>query len=130
MSSVTVGSCDRPIDPTSHARRRHAGLLFGLVAAVIWGAFLTVSRHGVGKGLRGSDLAFLRYATAGLLLLPVLLRRSPWSVGGIGWRRGMVLALLAGPLFVLVGASGYPHGWSSQGPVMARYYATGFPALP
>ena len=54
-----------------------------------------------------ADLAFLRYTTAGLLLLPWLMRHSPHRLAGIGWAKGAVLAFLAGPLFVLAGASAY-----------------------
>lgn len=88
-------------------RVRRQGLAFGLLATVIWGGFLVVSRYGVGAGLRVTDLAFLRYLTAGLILLPWLLRHSPHRLAGIGWRKGASLALLAGPLFIIVGASGY-----------------------
>ncbi|EOX6785745.1 DMT family transporter [Pseudomonas aeruginosa] len=118
MSNAALDPIETPADPTRLARYRRVGLLFGVVAAVIWGGFLTVSRHGIGEGLRGSDLAFLRYATAGLLLLPVLLRRSPSTLGGIGWRRGAGLALLAGPLFVLIGASGYLYAPLAHGAVI------------
>jgi drug/metabolite transporter (DMT)-like permease len=89
------------------ARVRRQGLAFGLLATVIWGGFLVVSRYGVGAGLRVTDLAFLRYLTAGLILLPWLLRHSPYRLAGVGWRKGASLAFLAGPLFIIVGASGY-----------------------
>ncbi|WPU21937.1 DMT family transporter [Cedecea neteri] len=83
------------------------GILYGLITAAIWGGFITVSRQGIGAGLQSIDLAFLRYLSAGALLLPWLLRSQPISLAGVGWPRGIVLALLAGPLFVMVGASGY-----------------------
>lgn len=89
------------------ARVRRQGLAFGLLATVIWGGFLVVSRYGVGAGLRVTDLAFLRYLTAGLILLPWLLRHSPYRLAGVGWRKGASLAFLAGPPFIIVGASGY-----------------------
>jgi len=88
-------------------RNTHYGIAFGAIASFIWGAFLAVSRHGVAAGLHASDLAFIRYAVAGVLLLPWVLTHSPHVLAGIGWRRGIVLSLLAGPLFVLIGASGY-----------------------
>jgi len=61
----------------------------------------------MGAGLHASDLAFIRYAVAGAVLLPWVLTHSPRTLAGIGWRRCIVLSLLAGPLFVLIGASGY-----------------------
>jgi drug/metabolite transporter (DMT)-like permease len=91
----------------SRRRNTHYGIAFGSIAAVIWGAFLAVSRHGIAAGLHASDLAFIRYVVAGAVLLPWVLIHSPRTLAGIGWRRGIVLSLLAGPLFVLIGASGY-----------------------
>jgi len=84
-----------------------AGLLFGAAAALIWGGYLAVTRFAVGVGLHADDLAFLRYATAGLLMAPWFMRHRPLAAGGVGWPRGLLLAALAGPPFVLVGASGF-----------------------
>ncbi len=84
-----------------------AGLLFGAVAALIWGGYLAVTRRAVELGLHADDLAFIRYVTAGALMLPWFLRHRPLGRDGIGWRQGLLLALLAGPPFVLAGASGF-----------------------
>lgn len=90
--------------PASTLRR---GYLCGCVAAVIWGGYLVTSRRGIAAGLAPADMALLRYLIAGLLFLPFLLRNSPATLAGVGWARGLVLACLAGPPFVLVGASGF-----------------------
>lgn len=66
-----------------------------------------MSRFSVDAGLAATDLAFIRYSTAGVLLLPWLARKQLRDAGGIGWLRAAVLALLAGPLFVLVGTSAF-----------------------
>lgn len=110
-------SLNRPVADPDRTRVRR-GIACGLVAAVIWGGFLAVSRQGIGAGLEAADLAFLRYATAGLLLAPWLVRRSPHRLAGIGWRKGLVLAALAGPLFVLAGASGYHFAPLAHGAVI------------
>jgi drug/metabolite transporter (DMT)-like permease len=94
---------------SSHTRRERYGLFFGMCAAVIWGGYLAVTRQGISAGLTAADLSFLRYTTAGLIMLPWLLRHQPLQLGGIGWFRGSILALLAGPPFVLVGASGFTY---------------------
>lgn len=94
------------------------GVVFGLAAAAIWGGYITVSGLGIRTGLSPADMAFLRYGTAGAILLPFLLRRAPATLGGIGWRRGFVLSLLAGPLYVLVGASGYRFAPLAHGAVI------------
>jgi drug/metabolite transporter (DMT)-like permease len=100
MSRSTAG-------PAAQPGRERRGVIFGLLAAVIWGGYLAVTRQGIGAGLAASDLAFLRYATAGAVMLPWLIQHNVASLAGVGWRRGGVLAILAGPLFVLVGASGF-----------------------
>lgn len=94
--------------PDAEARQRNRnGLLLGLLAATIWGCYIAMTNHGMRLGLTAADLAFIRYSTSGLLLLPWLLTHSPATLSGIGWRKGVVLAILAGPPFVLVGASGF-----------------------
>lgn len=87
--------------------QRHLGMLYGLSATCIWGGYLAVINHGVSEGLEANDLAFLRFSVAGLLLLPFWLRNRPLKIGGVGWAKGLTLALLAGPAFVIVGASGF-----------------------
>lgn len=96
----------------------HRGIACGLLAAVIWGAYLAVSGHGIAQGLDATDLAFLRYAAAGPLLLPWLLRHAPMSLAHVGWPRGLVLVLVAGPLFLLAGASGYHYAPLAHGAVL------------
>lgn len=112
MSSVTIA------EPRNTVSRTRRGWLHGCVAALIWGGYLAVSRQGIAAGLQAADLAFLRYATAGLLLLPWLVRHSPHTLAGIGWQKGIGLALLAGPLFVLAGASGYHFAPLAHGAVI------------
>ena len=96
----------------------HRGFASGLFAALIWGSYMAISNHGIAAGLLPSDLAFIRYAVAGLLLLPWLIRHAPLRLGGIGWRKGLTLSLLAGPLFVLVGTSGYRFAPLAHGAVI------------
>jgi drug/metabolite transporter (DMT)-like permease len=88
------------------AHPRMMGVVYGLVAAAIWGAFYTVSRHAVGVGMAPEDIAFVRYATTGLILAPMIARLGK-HIRAAGWWRGLALALLGGPPFVIVSASGY-----------------------
>jgi drug/metabolite transporter (DMT)-like permease len=94
------------------------GLMCGLFAALVWGAFLAVSRAGITSGLTATDLTFLRFTTAGLLMLPWYLRHSPLTLAGVGLRRGLILAALAGPPFVMIGASGYAFAPLAHGAVL------------
>jgi drug/metabolite transporter (DMT)-like permease len=56
--------------------------------------------------MAAGDIAFVRYATTGLIL-------APWTVShfrtikAVGWQRGLTLAALGGPLFVMVSSCGY-----------------------
>lgn len=94
------------------------GLVLGLTAALIWGSYLAMARAGISSGLAAPDIAFIRYAVAGLIMLPWLLMNRPLEVAGVGWGRAISLALLAGPLFVLVGAGGYRFAPLAHGAVV------------
>ncbi len=101
VRAVTAIAPPRALSPESR------GVLWGLVAVAIWGLYLAVARANVTAGVAPRDVALVRYATAGLILLPWLLRHSPATMAGIGWSKALILALLAGPLFILIGASGF-----------------------
>lgn len=97
---------------------RLTGALMGLTAAVIWGGYLALARAGTLSGLHAADIAVLRYGVAGLVMLPWLLRHAPLSLGGVGFRKGAVLALLVGPPFILIGAGGYAFAPLAHGAVI------------
>lgn len=113
-----------------HARHRRAGhpfpqlspalrgILLGLLAAVIWGSYMAYSRAGLSVGLHGSDIALIRYGTAGLIMLPWFLRHPLRKPGGIGWRPALLSALLIGPVFVLLGVGGYAFAPLAHGAVI------------
>ncbi len=84
-----------------------SGWLWGLAAAGIWGSYMAFARAGVVGGLTPVDFTLLRFLPAGLVMLPFLLRRGPRDLGGVGWGRGVVLAALAGPAFILLGTLGF-----------------------
>jgi Predicted permeases len=104
------------------------GVLLGLLAAVIWGAFYTVSRHAIGAGMAAGDIAFVRYLTTALVLAPFALRRRR-QVMALGWQKGLVLAFLGGPVFVIVSAYGYHFAPLSHGAVLQLGSITVFCAL-
>ncbi len=93
------------------------GAALGVCAALIWGSYLALSKLGITAGLRASDIAVFRYGVVGILMLPWLMTHRPADLGGIGWRRAAALALLAGPLFVLIGISGYKFAPLAHGAV-------------
>jgi drug/metabolite transporter (DMT)-like permease len=94
------------------------GALFGLVAVLIWGGYLALAKQGVSGGLNGIDFAFIRYATAGLIMLPWLLLHGAGNLAGVGWGKGAILALVAGPLFIMAGVGGYTFAPLAHGAVV------------
>jgi len=83
------------------------GIACGGGAAVFWACGLTAARHGIAAGLSPFDIAFHRYVWAGLLFLPSVLRQGARDLNGIGWGRGLALALLGGPGQAVVSAAGF-----------------------
>jgi drug/metabolite transporter (DMT)-like permease len=88
--------------------RHHTGRTVGIAAALfavsVWAGWIPVTRLGVVTSLSAWDVAALRFATAGLVLAPVLAlrwRRVPWG------RIGPLAALLAGAGVPYLLAFGY-----------------------
>lgn len=67
-----------------------------LFTVLIFGSNFVISRYAVLHGLTSHDLLALRFATAGLLLLPVFLKPGLARCGGAGWKRGFWLLLTSG----------------------------------
>jgi drug/metabolite transporter (DMT)-like permease len=99
-----------PYNPPEAAGRSPswlAGMACGVVAAVCWAAGFVAARHGVQIGLAPVDIAFHRFVWTGFFLLPAVWRAGPRDLGGVGWGRGAVMTLLAGPTQVMAGATGF-----------------------
>jgi drug/metabolite transporter (DMT)-like permease len=82
-------------------------VLCGFAAAACWSAGFVAAKHGIAAGLAPVDLAFHRFVWSGLLMLPILLRAGLPSLGGLGWKRGLIILILAGPLQAIVSYSGF-----------------------
>ena len=78
-------------------------IVYGGLAALIWGAWPVVSRFGVQQTLTAYDVTALRFAVAGLVLLPLVWRHG---FGRVGWFGALVLAAGAGVPYVLITVSG------------------------
>jgi drug/metabolite transporter (DMT)-like permease len=83
------------------------GIACGVGAAVLWAAGFVAARHGVDIGFAPSDLTFHRCFWAGLVLLPLALRAGIGDLNGVGWGRGVLLAILGGPGLALISYSGF-----------------------
>lgn len=94
------------------------GMAAGLAAALIWATYMLSAKSGTTAGLLPQDFVLLRFGTAAAIMLPWLLRNDPRGLAGVGWRRGLVLTLLAGPPFILLGTGGYLFAPLSHGAVI------------
>lgn len=81
---------------TRTRRRKRLAVIGMLFSVLIFGSTFAISRHAVLHGINANDLLALRFATAGLLLLPLFLKPGLRSCGGVGWKRGLLLLLSSG----------------------------------
>lgn len=95
------------------------GMAWGLLAAAIWASYTVLARYAVKAGLTPGDLTLLRFLPGGLIMLPFFFRWGWRDLGGIGWRRGLVLTVLAGPGFSLLFMSGFALAPLAHGAVIA-----------
>ena len=96
-----------------------AGLGWGLLAAAIWAVYSVLARLGVTAGLSPADMSLLRFAPGALLTLPLMWRWGWRDMAGIGWGRGLILTLLAGPGFALLFMTGFTLAPLAHGAVIA-----------
>ncbi len=91
------------------------GVLFGSIAALIWGAWPVVTAIGVKADFTPYELVFLRLMIAGPLLLP-------WAFRGDNslkaWGKAAILSLLAGGTYSYVTASGFQYTSAMHGGVI------------
>ena len=120
LTSPTTGSAPEP----TVGERTVKGVAFGLLAAIAWSAYTVSSRAAVESGLTAWDLTALRFIVAGLILAPVVVRHGLATLGGIGWRRGLLLALGAGPLFSALYTFGLSVTPYAHGPVISPSVVT------
>jgi drug/metabolite transporter (DMT)-like permease len=106
-----------PADPAR--RLQWQGLAWGLLAAAIWASYTVLARLGVKEGLSPGDLTLLRFAPGALVMAPLLWIWGWRDLAGIGWRRGILLTLLAGPGFSLLFMTGFSLAPLAHGAVIA-----------
>jgi len=99
------------LDTTGQASTARSGTLIGVLcgtgAAFGWAAGFAAAKHGVNVGFSPPDIAFHRFFWSGLLLIPIAMREGVVHLGGIGWRHGLVLVLLAGPVQAVMAYTGF-----------------------
>ena len=83
------------------------GVLCGAAAAFGWAAGFVAAKHGITVGFSPADIAFDRFFWSGLLLIPMAWRQGIGDLGGIGWMRGLMMSVLAGPPQAMIAYSGF-----------------------
>src|SRR5579871_5111785 len=84
---------------SSSVARYLSGAACGLAAVSIWSGWIVVARLGLRSSLTPWDIAALRFAVAGLLMLPLVLARG-LAIDRLGWG-GLAAIVLGGaaPVF-------------------------------
>src|SRR5829696_1947731 len=88
-------------------------------AVVIYGANFPLSRLATQQGLSPADLVALRYAIGGAVLLPVFLRAGAATCAGVGWGRGIALAIMSGAPMALLMNTGLKFAPAGHGAALA-----------
>ncbi|MBL8514997.1 MAG: DMT family transporter [Betaproteobacteria bacterium] len=81
------------------------GAAWGLFAISIWVGWILLTRYGVTTSLSPYDLVALRFAFAGLVLLPVVIKRG-LGLRQVGVKKWLVIVCCAGVPYVLVASTG------------------------
>lgn len=105
------------------ARTNLVGAAYGLAAVLIWALYLSTTRQAVSGELTPADVIFFRFAGAGLIMLPWLMRNGVGKgglrdLGGVGWLRGAALALAVGPVFIFVASAAFVYVPLAHGAVL------------
>src|SRR4029077_12854260 len=91
----------------SDAKPALLGVACGVGAALFWALGFVATRHGLKVGFTPADLLMHRFVWSGLVFLPLVVRAGFADLCGIGWRRGMVLMVLGGPVMSLISYTGF-----------------------
>lgn len=74
---------------------RNKGIACVLFAVTVWSGWVVLGRYSVRGSLTAYDITALRFGVAGILLLPVLIKKG-LSIGPYGWKGGLLLGMLMG----------------------------------
>jgi len=103
MSSPTTGSPATTSSlPQRMLRSRSLALAGLLVMTVVFGGQFVAVRLGVTRNFTAGDIAALRFMVSGAIMLPVFVHLGWRDACGVGWRRAVILAALAGAPMALL----------------------------
>lgn len=108
--------------PANFDRRLIPGLAFGLVTVLMWAGWSVVSRRAALGGMDAFDVTALRFLVAGVISLPLLLRRrislqgiSRPAGGILPWRAVVLMFVGAGIPYCLVSLGGFSFAPAGHG---------------
>lgn len=105
------------VPPTTDRKTTLKGYAWGLFAISIWVSWMVATRAGAKSSLDTFDLTALRFASAGLILLPFALKHG-LDPRRIGWGIWTTLICGAGVVYSLASAAGFMYAPISHGSVM------------
>jgi drug/metabolite transporter (DMT)-like permease len=100
------------------APRTVLGVVAGVLGIVIYAGQFVVTRWSIQRTLGLWDVAALRFAVAGVLMLPLLLRYGVRDAAGIGWRRAIVISTTVGAPYTLLLFAGLTLAPAAHGAVI------------
>jgi len=83
------------------------GVLCGAGSALCWALGFVAARHGVLSGMSPLVLALHRFVWPGIVLLPFIATNGLSDLGGLGWRRGILITVFGGLPLALWSYFGY-----------------------
>jgi drug/metabolite transporter (DMT)-like permease len=89
------------------------GVAYVLFSILIWSGWMVASRYGVKGSLSASDITVIRFGVAGMLLLPVAIRKG-LAVGPYGIRGGALLAICIGAPYTNLAVEGMAYAPASH----------------
>jgi len=106
---------------------------FGLVlfAVLVWSGWSVISRFGVKSNLTPYDITAIRFTTAGLILLPIALKKG-FRIGEYGFRSALLMSVLMGACYTTIAIMGMQYapvshaGTTMNGSLVLVTTATGF----
>lgn len=100
-------------------RSIRSGYAYGLATVGFYVAFMLVTRYGASRqAVAPLDLALLRFFFAGLFFLVLAWWRADRTALSVPWPKSLVLALVMGPLYILLVAWGMVYGTAGDAAVV------------
>jgi drug/metabolite transporter (DMT)-like permease len=95
------------LDLASRSTPFPLGLVYGIGASLFWATGIVGIRYGLDAGFTPADLTMHRFVWLGLAMLPSVMRAGIGNLYGVGWGRGLALAMLGGPIFAVISYGGF-----------------------